>query len=187
MRGPEYSGNRWQWQVLFHPNVSASNGINCTCACTSKSEAPCSVHFLSFAPRQSTIFQCIQWHGSRSLSSILPTSTSLQFSRPRCLRWLPLYCATLHIKPNLRDERIASPTENSRQQMMDPYVPKIITTIKQRQRPAFLVNALVTFAGNDLTYASGGLGQHMDQVYSQVSKLIFLRDRGAWCTMTEIC
>ncbi|KAI6857771.1 hypothetical protein KC318_g21459, partial [Hortaea werneckii] len=44
-----------------------------------------------------------------------------------------------------------SPVKNGRRRTGEPYMPKIITTVGQR--PACLVNASVTYVGNDLIYA----------------------------------
>lgn len=48
-------------------------------------------------------------------------------------------------------------------------MPKIITTVGQR--PACLVNASVTYVGNDQIYAFGGFDQYTDEVYNHVLKL----------------
>ena len=48
-------------------------------------------------------------------------------------------------------------------------MPKIITTVGQR--PACLVNASVTYVGNDMIYAFGGFDQYTDEVYNHVLKL----------------
>jgi N-acetylneuraminic acid mutarotase len=63
----------------------------------------------------------------------------------------------------------ASPNKNSRRRTGEPYMPKIITTVGQR--PACLVNASVTYVGNDLIYAFGGFDQYTDEVYNHVLKL----------------
>ncbi|KAI7247110.1 hypothetical protein KC335_g19116, partial [Hortaea werneckii] len=62
-----------------------------------------------------------------------------------------------------------SPVKNSRRRTGEPYMPKIITTVGQR--PACLVNASVTYVGNDLIYAFGGFDQYTDEVYNHVLKL----------------
>ncbi|KAK4627077.1 RING finger protein B [Fulvia fulva] len=62
-----------------------------------------------------------------------------------------------------------SPVKNSRRRTGEPYLPKIITTVGQR--PACLVNASVTYVGNDLIYAFGGFDQYTDEVYNHVLKL----------------
>ncbi|KAF2770269.1 galactose oxidase [Teratosphaeria nubilosa] len=62
-----------------------------------------------------------------------------------------------------------SPNKNSRRRTGEPYMPKIITTVGQR--PACLVNASVTYVGNDLIYAFGGFDQYTDEVYNHVLKL----------------
>lgn len=62
-----------------------------------------------------------------------------------------------------------SPNKNSRRRTAEPYMPKIITTVGQR--PACLVNASVTYVGNDLIYAFGGFDQFTDEVYNHVLKL----------------
>jgi len=62
-----------------------------------------------------------------------------------------------------------SPVKNSRRRTTEPYMPKIITTVGQR--PACLVNASVTYVGNDMIYAFGGFDQYTDEVYNHVLKL----------------
>lgn len=62
-----------------------------------------------------------------------------------------------------------SPIEPGRRRAAEPYMPKIITTVGQR--PACLVNASVTYVGNDLIYAFGGFDQYTDEVYNHVLKL----------------
>ena len=62
-----------------------------------------------------------------------------------------------------------SPVKNSRRRTGEPYMPKIITTVGQR--PACLVNASVTYVGNDMIYAFGGFDQYTDEVYNHVLKL----------------
>lgn len=62
-----------------------------------------------------------------------------------------------------------SPVKGSRRRPAEPYMPKIITTVGQR--PACLVNASVTYVGNDLIYAFGGFDQYTDEVYNHVLKL----------------
>jgi hypothetical protein len=62
-----------------------------------------------------------------------------------------------------------SPVKGSRRHSSEPYLPKIITTVGQR--PACLVNASVTYVGNDCIYAFGGFDQYTDEVYNHVLKL----------------
>ncbi|GAB7364623.1 hypothetical protein MBLNU230_g5427t1 [Neophaeotheca triangularis] len=63
-----------------------------------------------------------------------------------------------------------SPVKSGRRRTSnDPYMPRIITTVGQR--PACLVNASVTYVGNDLIYAFGGFDQYTDEVYNHVLKL----------------
>lgn len=54
-----------------------------------------------------------------------------------------------------------SPRKTSRKRHHEPYMPKIITTVGQR--PACLVNASVTYVGNDQIYAFGGFDQYTDE------------------------
>ena len=54
----------------------------------------------------------------------------------------------------------ASPVRH-RKRSNDGYKPKIITTVGQR--PACLVNASVTYVGNDKIYAFGGFDQYTDE------------------------
>ena len=49
------------------------------------------------------------------------------------------------------------------------YKPKIITTVGAR--PACLVNASVTYVGNNQIYAFGGFDQYTDEVYNHVLRL----------------
>lgn len=52
---------------------------------------------------------------------------------------------------------------------MDGYRPPVTRTLGQR--PACLVNASVTFCGNNHIYAFGGFDQYTDEVYNHVLKL----------------
>lgn len=49
----------------------------------------------------------------------------------------------------------------NRKRNHEPYMPRIITTVGQR--PACLVNASVTYVGNDKIYAFGGFDQYTDE------------------------
>ena len=51
----------------------------------------------------------------------------------------------------------------------DGYRPKVIRTLGQR--PACLVNASVTYCGNNQIYAFGGFDQYTDEVYNHVLRL----------------
>jgi len=51
----------------------------------------------------------------------------------------------------------------------DSYRPKVTRTLGQR--PACLVNASVTYCGNNQIYAFGGFDQYTDEVYNHVLKL----------------
>ena len=53
--------------------------------------------------------------------------------------------------------------------MMDGYRPKVTRTLGQR--PACLVNASVTYCGNNQIYAFGGFDQYTDEVYNHVLRL----------------
>ncbi|KAI0405781.1 kelch domain-containing protein [Xylaria palmicola] len=53
--------------------------------------------------------------------------------------------------------------------MMDGYRPRVTRTLGQR--PACLVNASVTYCGNDQIYAFGGFDQYTDEVYNHVLRL----------------
>ncbi|MCJ1355317.1 MAG: hypothetical protein MMC33_005308 [Icmadophila ericetorum] len=56
-----------------------------------------------------------------------------------------------------------------RRNTTDSYKPKILRTCGQR--PACLVNASVTYCGNNQIYAFGGFDQYTDEVYNHVLKL----------------
>lgn len=62
--------------------------------------------------------------------------------------------------PNNTFLMTASPVKN-RKSSADGYKPKIITTIGAK--PACLVNASVTYVGNDQIYAFGGFDQYTDE------------------------
>jgi len=53
--------------------------------------------------------------------------------------------------------------------IMDGYRPTVTRTLGQR--PACLVNASVTYCGNNQIYAFGGFDQYTDEVYNHVLKL----------------
>jgi hypothetical protein len=53
--------------------------------------------------------------------------------------------------------------------VVDGYRPKVTRTLGQR--PACLVNASVTYCGNNQIYAFGGFDQYTDEVYNHVLKL----------------
>lgn len=63
----------------------------------------------------------------------------------------------------------SSRTYSSRRRTHDTYMPTIMTTVGQR--PACLVNASVTYVGNDQIYAFGGFDQYTDEVYNHVLRL----------------
>jgi len=54
-----------------------------------------------------------------------------------------------------------SPHRNNRKRRHEPYLPKITATVGQR--PACLINASVTYVGNDQIYAFGGFDQYTDE------------------------
>jgi N-acetylneuraminic acid mutarotase len=60
-------------------------------------------------------------------------------------------------------------TPRHRRAPVIPYKPQIITTVGVR--PACLVNASVTYVGNDQIYAFGGFDQYTDEVYNHVLRL----------------
>lgn len=62
----------------------------------------------------------------------------------------------------------ASPVR-SRRSAVEGYKPKMISTIGAK--PACLVNASVTYVGDDQIYAFGGFDQYTDEVYNHVLKL----------------
>ncbi|KIW08550.1 uncharacterized protein PV09_00518 [Verruconis gallopava] len=62
-----------------------------------------------------------------------------------------------------------APSARSKKPAGDSYKPKIITTVGAR--PACLVNASVTYVGNNQIYAFGGFDQYTDEVYNHVLRL----------------
>ena len=87
------------------------------------------------------------WHGmsssSRASSSATPT-------------------AATYLMPT-------SPAKNRRLSSADGYRPRVAKTTGQK--PACLVNASVTYCGNNQIYAFGGFDQFTDEVYNHVLKL----------------
>ncbi|KAK0653861.1 RING finger protein B [Lasiodiplodia hormozganensis] len=63
----------------------------------------------------------------------------------------------------------ASPVLRRRSGKNEGYRPKIVTTVGAK--PACLVNASVTYVGNDQIYAFGGFDQYTDEVYNHVLRL----------------
>ena len=62
-----------------------------------------------------------------------------------------------------------SPAKNRRLSSADGYRPRVAKATGQK--PACLVNASVTYCGNDQIYAFGGFDQFTDEVYNHVLKL----------------
>lgn len=62
-----------------------------------------------------------------------------------------------------------TPAKHRRSSVSDGYKPKILKTTGQK--PACLVNASVTYCGNDQIYAFGGFDQFTDEVYNHVLRL----------------
>lgn len=61
------------------------------------------------------------------------------------------------------------PSSPMKKAVMDGYRPKVTRTLGQR--PACLVNASVTYCGNNQIYAFGGFDQYTDEVYNHVLRL----------------
>ncbi|KUI60473.1 Acyl-CoA-binding domain-containing protein 5 [Cytospora mali] len=61
------------------------------------------------------------------------------------------------------------PSSPMKKATMDGYRPKVTRTLGQR--PACLVNASVTYCGNNQIYAFGGFDQYTDEVYNHVLRL----------------
>ncbi|KAF4548445.1 Kelch motif-containing protein 1 [Elsinoe fawcettii] len=93
------------------------------------------------------------------------TPSTSQTSQPRS----PLQNSRDSIASNNTYVMSGSPRKSSRKRQHEPYLPKIITTVGQR--PACLVNASVTYVGNEQIYAFGGFDQYTDEVYNHVLKL----------------
>lgn len=64
---------------------------------------------------------------------------------------------------------IMSNSPSKARPMADGYRPKITRTLGQR--PACLVNASVTYCGDNQIYAFGGFDQYTDEVYNHVLRL----------------
>lgn len=61
------------------------------------------------------------------------------------------------------------PSSPMKKAASDGYRPKVTRTLGQR--PACLVNASVTYCGNNQIYAFGGFDQYTDEVYNHVLRL----------------
>ena len=71
--------------------------------------------------------------------------------------------------PASSDNTYIMPNTPARSRSTDGYRPKVVRTMGQR--PACLVNASVTYCGNNQIYAFGGFDQYTDEVYNHVLKL----------------
>lgn len=67
------------------------------------------------------------------------------------------------------DNTYIMPSSPMKKAAMDGYRPKVTRTLGQR--PACLVNASVTYCGNNQIYAFGGFDQYTDEVYNHVLRL----------------
>lgn len=65
------------------------------------------------------------------------------------------------------------PSSPMKKAAMDGYRPKVTRTLGQR--PACLVNASVTYCGNNQIYAFGGFDQYTDEVYNHVLRLDLIK------------
>lgn len=65
------------------------------------------------------------------------------------------------------------PSSPMKKAATDGYRPKVTRTLGQR--PACLVNASVTYCGNNQMYAFGGFDQYTDEVYNHVLKLDLIK------------
>lgn len=61
------------------------------------------------------------------------------------------------------------PNSPAKKPAADGYRPKVTRTLGQR--PACLVNASVTYCGNNQIFAFGGFDQYTDEVYNHVLRL----------------
>lgn len=101
--------------------------------------------------------------------SVAPTYASLASFEDPAVQSPPISRPRLSTMSNNTFVLSGSPAKSSRKRTSEPYLPKIITTVGQR--PACLVNASVTYVGNDMIYAFGGFDQYTDEVYNHVLKL----------------
>lgn len=65
------------------------------------------------------------------------------------------------------------PSSPMKKAVTDGYRPKVTRTLGQR--PACLVNASVTYCGNNQMYAFGGFDQYTDEVYNHVLRLDLIK------------
>jgi hypothetical protein len=101
-------------------------------------------------------------------------------STPAAISSGPAQTSTDGITPHASALTPASATSSSNTYVMpnsplknrgpvDGYRPKVTRTLGQR--PACLVNASVTYCGNNQIYAFGGFDQYTDEVYNHVLRL----------------
>ncbi|ESZ98795.1 kelch domain-containing protein [Sclerotinia borealis F-4128] len=93
-------------------------------------------------------------------SASSPTNTNQLSGAPPLAPGSTAFSSNTFLMPN-------SPVKN--RLGMDGYRPKVTRTLGQR--PACLVNASVTFCGNNQIYAFGGFDQYTDEVYNHVLRL----------------
>ncbi|KAF2758572.1 hypothetical protein EJ05DRAFT_531639 [Pseudovirgaria hyperparasitica] len=94
-----------------------------------------------------------------------PASSATTAPHPQALLASP---SSASAQPNTSNLMSISPSR-ARKSSDDTYRPKIITTVGAK--PACLVNASVTYVGNDQIYAFGGFDQYTDEVYNHVLRL----------------
>ncbi|TWU75281.1 hypothetical protein ED733_006240 [Metarhizium rileyi] len=104
-------------------------------------------------------------------SSNHPTSamTSLALSGTSSLTAVPTPTPTSAASLSSNNTYIMPNSPARTRPVSDGYRPKITRTLGQR--PACLVNASVTYCGNNQIYAFGGFDQYTDEVYNHVLRL----------------
>ncbi|TQV98672.1 hypothetical protein V2A60_007616 [Cordyceps javanica] len=96
----------------------------------------------------------------------LPDTSSHRSSAPPSIMAAPTPPAAL---PDSNNTYIMANSAATARPSVDGYRPKVTRTLGQR--PACLVNASVTYCGNNEIYAFGGFDQYTDEVYNHVLRL----------------
>ncbi|KAK0618027.1 hypothetical protein B0T17DRAFT_609210 [Bombardia bombarda] len=114
----------------------------------------------SIGPANSTAHGHASAHAHPHGATPQPTMTSMASTLTPASAASAASSNNTYIMPN-------SPMKN--RSPMDGYRPKVTRTLGQR--PACLVNASVTYCGNNQIYAFGGFDQYTDEVYNHVLRL----------------
>ena len=98
-----------------------------------------------------------------------PQATATNTNQSLALSALHQHNATLASTASSNNTYIMPNSPLKNRPAVDGYRPKVTRTLGQK--PACLVNASVTYCGNNQIYAFGGFDQYTDEVYNHVLRL----------------